>query len=136
MKARYICGAVIAAALAAGTAQAHHSGAMFASDKVLDLTGTIREFQWSNPPQLDTVGGDQPQRNNDGVEHRTGQPQRSAAGGLEAWTVGPGQKAQISIHPMRDGSTGGSFIKAAMGDGRVITTGSGSGGGAPSRPGG
>ena len=30
-------------------AEAHHSGAGFNSDKVIELTGTIKEFQFTNP---------------------------------------------------------------------------------------
>jgi hypothetical protein len=50
--------------------------------------------------------------------------------------VGAGQRVNQRVSRPIDGSTGGSFIQAVMADGRVITTGSGSGGGAPSRPGG
>ena len=28
---------------------AHHSGAMFDSQKTVELTGTVKEFQWTNP---------------------------------------------------------------------------------------
>jgi Family of unknown function (DUF6152) len=39
-----------AAVLAIGApATAHHSGAGFNSDKVIELTGTIKEFQFTNP---------------------------------------------------------------------------------------
>ena len=38
-----------AAALAAFPAAAHHSDAMFASDKEVVLIGTVKQFQYTNP---------------------------------------------------------------------------------------
>src|SRR5262245_63655950 len=44
--------AIAAAALCAATSvplAAHHSGAMFDDGKVVELNGTIKEVQWTNP---------------------------------------------------------------------------------------
>ncbi len=41
--------AAVAAVSAAGSASAHHSTAMFDMNKNVVLTGTIKEFQWTNP---------------------------------------------------------------------------------------
>ncbi len=35
--------------LAAGPALAHHSFAMFDRSRTVDLVGTVKEFQWTNP---------------------------------------------------------------------------------------
>ena len=39
----------VAAILAANSAFAHHSHAMFDSEKQVTLVGTVKEFQWNNP---------------------------------------------------------------------------------------
>lgn len=39
----------IVAMLAAGSAFAHHSHAMFDLDKQVTLVGTVKEFEWGNP---------------------------------------------------------------------------------------
>jgi hypothetical protein len=39
----------IAAMLTASSALAHHSHAMFDSDKRVTLVGTVKEFEWNNP---------------------------------------------------------------------------------------
>ena len=46
-----LLGALVIAAALTVTAPltAHHSGAGFNSDKVIELTGTIKEFQFTNP---------------------------------------------------------------------------------------
>src|SRR5688572_11149302 len=40
---------LVASAMVAGTAGAHHSDAMFEREKVLELSGTVKEFQFTNP---------------------------------------------------------------------------------------
>ena len=48
MKAMVLSATAIAV-LAAAPAGAHHSGTMYDTDKAVSLTGTVREFQWTNP---------------------------------------------------------------------------------------
>ena len=35
--------------LLSGPSGAHHSGNMFDREQTVELTGTVREFQWANP---------------------------------------------------------------------------------------
>ncbi|HEX5278775.1 MAG TPA: DUF6152 family protein, partial [Micropepsaceae bacterium] len=49
MKIRAILSASCAIAMSSVPAIAHHSFAMFDRDKTLTLTGTVKEFQWTNP---------------------------------------------------------------------------------------
>ena len=44
-----VLGAFAIVATLVSAAAAHHSGAGFNSDKVIELTGTIKEFQFTNP---------------------------------------------------------------------------------------
>ena len=39
----------LASLLLAGAAHAHHSGAIFEPERTITLSGTVREFQWTNP---------------------------------------------------------------------------------------
>ena len=49
-RSRHLVWALLGAlALAAQTARAHHSFAMFDFTKVVTITGTVKEFQWTNP---------------------------------------------------------------------------------------
>jgi hypothetical protein len=134
MKVQSFCAIAVAAALAAGGAQAHHSGAMFASDKVVSLAGTVREFQWSNPHSWIQLTVPNAKGGTDEWSVELASPNVLSREGWKPTTVSAGEKLTISIHPMRDGSLGGSFITATLPDGTAIRTGSGSGGGAPSRP--
>ena len=103
----------------ASAALAHHSYAMFDSNKTAVIEGTVKEFQWSNPHVwLEVVVAE-------GV--RTGQ--WSFEGGTIAllkrsgWTrdsVKPGDKVKIVTHPLRNGSNGGSLMQVTFPDGKIL----------------
>ena len=112
------------AAIAAGIvvpALAHHSFAMFDSDKTLTLAGTIKEFEWVNPHSwmhitvMDQASG-QP------VEwsFEMGSPGQLGARGMKPDSVRPGDKVTVRFHPMKDGSRGGQYMSATLADGRVF----------------
>ncbi len=49
MKSRILALGCAAALALGGSALAHHSFAMFDADKTVELEGTVKEFQWTNP---------------------------------------------------------------------------------------
>lgn len=124
---------LIALALSATAAQAHHSGAMFDAQKTLNLTGTVREFQWTNPHSwlqviVPKTGG--------GTEEWSVELASPNVLGHRGWkptTLKAGDKLTVVIHPLHSGGLGGSFISATLANGTVIDTGSGSAA-APARP--
>jgi len=109
----------LAALLTAAPIAAHHSGAMFDSDKSVTLTGTVREFQWTNPHcwiQLSVAGAG-------GVEEwsvEMGAPLQLYQGGWKPKTLQEGDKLEVVIHPMRDGTKGGLFVAAKSLDGKTL----------------
>jgi hypothetical protein len=113
--------AALAGALAA-PASAHHSFAMFDNQKEVVLEGTVREFQWTNPHswvQLTVM------ENGQSVEYSI---EGSSPNGLarRGWTrnsLKPGDRVKVTIHPLKDGSKGGSFVKAVLPDGKTLGNG-------------
>jgi len=109
----------LAALLTAAPIAAHRSGAMFDSDKSVTLTGTVREFQWTNPHcwiQLSVAGAG-------GVEEwsvEMGAPLQLYQGGWKPKTLQEGDKLEVVIHPMRDGTKGGLFVAAKSLDGKTL----------------
>lgn len=108
-----------AAALAAGQASAHHSFAMFDNTKSVELDGTVREFQWTNPHtwiQLRVMEGGQ------SVEYSIegGSPNGLARRGWSRTSMKAGDHVKVVMHPLKDGGKGGSFVSATLGDGRVL----------------
>lgn len=99
----------------AAPAFAHHSFAMFDNQKSVTLEGTVKEFQWTNPHSWVQLVVSDPKTGKD-VEW-------SIEGGAlnllarQGWTrnsLKPGDKATIVVHPLKDGTAGGSLVSASV----------------------
>ena len=108
--------------LAAVTAVAHHSFAMFDPGKTISTKGTVKEVQWTNPHvwiELDVIV------NGKTVTH----PFEGAAisvlkrVGFMRDTVKAGDVVTIVGNPFRDGRPGGSMNYVLLADGRKVGTG-------------
>lgn len=108
--------------LVATGAWAHHSNAMFDADVITEITGTVREFQWTNPHSwihvdVATASG---QSTTWAVEW--GSPNSLGRRGFRSNTFPSGARVTIQINPMRDGSPGGVFVAAKFEDGTTVGT--------------
>ena len=101
----------LAVALGTGPAFAHHSFAMFDAQKQVTLSGTVREFQWTNPHSWLQV---QVPQGAASVEYsiELGSPNSMSRRGWRRTTFKPGDKVTVVINPMRDGSSGGALVYA------------------------
>jgi hypothetical protein len=111
---------IVGACLAAKSASAHHSAAMFDPQKVKELTGTVKEFQWKNPHvwiqlYVQNAAGVKEEWSIEG-----GGPNTLSRQGWRPTTFKPGDPVSIKVNPMKDGSTGGQFIGAKLADGKTI----------------
>jgi hypothetical protein len=102
--------------VSAREAGAHHSFAMYDTTKLVVITGTVKEFQWTNPHALLWVTGSTP----DGgpadlwtIELPTS-PGNLTRMGWTKHSLGTGDALTVEINPLRDGSHGGSFKKATL----------------------
>jgi len=99
---------------------AHHSFSMFDNSKEVVLKGEVKEFQWSNPHTwiqlyVTDASGKVVEWSIEG-----GSPNLVARQGWKRNTFKPGDKVEITVHPMRDGQPGGSFMRAVLPDGRKL----------------
>ncbi len=100
--------AVLAGALAgAAPAMAHHSTAMFDMDHEVQLTGTVKDFQWTQPHtwidfEAPNASGGVDQYGIEGMS-----PSYLGRNGWSKHTLSPGDKVTVSIHPLKDGRKGG-----------------------------
>jgi hypothetical protein len=110
-----------AAALATYPAVAHHSDAMFAADKELVLNGTVKQFQYTNPHSWIQIVV--PGASGAAVEWsiETGAPIVLLRAGIKPTALQPGEKVSLRVHPMKDGSAGGSLIEAKKEDGSTLS---------------
>lgn len=119
---RFTVGLAAALALSLGATEvaAHHSFAMFDMTKKVTVSGTIRQFQWTNPHsyiQLMT-------RDASGKEvewsMEMGAPMYLYARGWRPSTLRPGMQVNITINPLRNGKPGGVVVEVTGADGKPI----------------
>jgi hypothetical protein len=109
--------------LSASAALAHHSGTMFDNTKEVEVTGTVHEYQWTNPHvfiELMVAGPDGPYKFI--IESPT--PGVLRAHGWRFNSLKPGDKVVAKVHPLREGRIGGYLVRLSkdgvlMGDGDV-----------------
>lgn len=106
--------------LAAPPALAHHSGAGFNSAEVKEITGTIKEFQFTNPHTWIQVivTDEQGQQQEWSVEW--GSPNSLARRGVRPSTFPPGAEVTMRINPMVSGDPAGGFVGARFSDGTTV----------------
>jgi len=101
---------------------AHHSDAMFASDKEVVLNGTVKEFQYTNPHSwiqllVAQEAGAQPKE----WSIETGAPIVLLRAGIKPTALKPGDRITLRAHPLKDGSAGGSLIDIKKEDGTTLS---------------
>lgn len=108
------------ALLAAAAAQAHHSPAMFDGSRQLTLSGTVREFQWSNPHSYIQLVV----KPTDGPEQEWSLEMGANAYlynlGWRPTTVKAGDQLTVKIQPLRNGTPGGLLVEAMTADGKPL----------------
>ena len=117
---------LLAGALVAAPALAHHSFAMFDPAKRMTLDGTVRTFQWTAPHAILWVEADKVGGYDAGLwslELPTS-PGNLGKMGWSRTSLKAGDKVRVDIDPIRDGHRAGSFKKAVLvATGQVLTAG-------------
>jgi hypothetical protein len=102
-------------------ALAHHSMAMFDQTKEITVTGTVKQFQWTNPHsyiQLNVPG-----ENGRIVEWslELGAPMYLYSKGWRPKTLKAGDRVSVRINPLRSGQPGGAVIDVLTADGKSMS---------------
>ena len=108
-------GGLVAGALA-GAAQAHHSFAMFDQSRQVTVTGTVKEFQWTNPHAFIEVVDASGKLWS--VEMNS--PNNLRRQGWQRLALKPGDKVTVVLNPLRDGTPGGLFDAVTLPDGTIL----------------
>lgn len=98
---------------------AHHSFASFDMDKTLSVSGTVKDFQWTNPhcwiivvvPNADGAGTSE-------YRFESAPPVNLIRGGWTEDTLQMGDKVTVDYHPRKDGAAGGSFQAVTLPNGK------------------
>jgi hypothetical protein len=101
-------------------AVAHHSTAMFEAEKRVTLSGTITDFQWTNPHawiQVAVPGADGKPAE---WSFECGSPNTLSRQGWKPSTLKPGDPVTVVANPMKDGTNAGLMYTVTLADGRVL----------------
>lgn len=111
--------AVLALALVTVPAAAHHSTAMFDFQKTVTLTGTVKDFAWTNPHTWTNVNVEAGKGTAVyGLEGMS--PNYLSRNGWTRRTLQPGDKVTVEVHPLKDGRKGGFMVSAKLADGTLL----------------
>lgn len=97
-------------------ALAHHSSAMFDSQRLITLHGTVKAFEWTNPHcfiQLAVRSAN----DNEEWSVEMGSVSQLFRLGWRPHTLRPGDNITVVVNPLRDGSDGGQFSSATTASG-------------------
>jgi len=102
------------------TALAHHSFAVFDRTKKVTLTGTVKDFQWTNPHTWIQVviADDNGNQTEWGVE--CGSPNMMARTGWKKTSLKAGDRVTAVVNPLLDGRPNGSLVTITLPDGTVL----------------
>ena len=104
--------ALLGLGAAAYPVSAHHSTTMFAHDKVVSISGVVKEVHWTNPHVAIYVEGaakgDKPAT---WVLEMTSPGNLMRAGVWKRNSFKPGDKVDVDMAPLRDGGRGGALKK-------------------------
>ena len=122
MRFQAACAGAVALALASGGAHAHHSFAMFDLQKEVRVSGTVKQFQWTNPhAYIQLVAKDDAGRD---VEWsmEMGAPMYLYARGWRPRTLRAGMRINVTLNPLRNGRPGGVVRDVTDAEGKPIGT--------------
>ena len=110
MRLAAVVAGIVAGLLCATGATAHHSFAAFDAKQTITMTGTVEDWQWTNPHTwlklvIQTAGGAEQEW---GIEGQS--PEVMRRQGIPREVMKQGDKVTVTVHPRRDGSNGGSLV--------------------------
>ncbi|WP_336980598.1 DUF6152 family protein [Altererythrobacter fulvus] len=112
---------LLATAFVAPPAGAHHSYAMFDMTKTVVLDATIVRFRWQNPHSfIEANAAVKGKGELWAIEMNS--PNNLINEGWKRTTLKPGDKVKLYVHPLRDGSKGGSYAGVRLPDGSALGT--------------
>jgi hypothetical protein len=115
MKTKGISFVVLGLAFAIGahfvpTALAHHAATMFDTTKVIEMTATVKELQWTNPHVWIQVYVQKANGNREEWSIEANGPNSLSRQGWRPTSFKPGEVVTLRVNPMRDGTSAGLFV--------------------------
>jgi hypothetical protein len=107
---------VLAIGMTAPMASAHHSPTMFDISQELEITGTVRQFQWANPHcYIQLIAEDGQEWN-----FEMAAPYGLMSQGWTRQTLRSGDEIRITYSPLRRGGNNGLVVSVETLDGQPV----------------
>jgi hypothetical protein len=115
--------AAVAVLVCAAPAMSHHSNSAYQVDKVMTLTGVVKEWKWGNPHTwlYMTVDDEKGAKVEWAVEGRA--PSVLGRSGWDKFVLKPGEKVTVHMSPAKDGSHVGIIARVTKEDGTILGNG-------------
>jgi hypothetical protein len=112
--------AAVAVLLCAVPASSHHSNSAYEVEKVVTLTGVVKEWKWTNPHTwlYMTVDDGKGGKVEWAVEGRA--PGVLGRAGWDRTILKPGEKVTVHMSPAKDGSHVGIIARVTKEDGTIL----------------
>jgi len=113
----------IAVLFCAVPAKSHHSNSAYEVEKVITITGIVKEWKWTNPHTwlYVTVDDEKAGKVEWAVEGRA--PGVLGRVGWDRFVLKPGEKVTIHMSPAKDGSHVGIIARVTKEDGTILGNG-------------
>lgn len=112
--------AMLVLATGSSWACAHHSAAMFDQSRTVELSGTVRLFQWTNPHCYIQLVVKNAQGQEEEWSLEMGAPMYLYNRGWRPSTVKAGDQLKVKLNPLRSGARGGLLVEALGMDGKAL----------------
>jgi len=93
---------------------------MFDQSRQLPLSGTVMEFQWTNPHSFIELDVQKADGTSEVWHIELNSPNNLKRQGWRSTSLKPGDKVLVVINPLRDGQHGGLFLNVTLPDGSVL----------------
>jgi uncharacterized protein DUF6152 len=107
--------------LVTSVASAHHSAAGIDRTKSVVLTGTVKQFGWTNPHSWMEVDVPDQKGGTTTWKVEMTSPAYLVRAGWKSTTLKQGDEVKVTVRPLRDGSPGGLFVSVLLADGRTLS---------------
>jgi hypothetical protein len=112
---------VLASLVVSAPALAHHSYSMFDLSKSVEVQGTVKKFNWTNPHSWVVVMTRDANGKLVEASIAMNGPGYLVRNGWKRESLKPGDVITATVHPLRDGSPGGDLVKLVFADGRELS---------------
>jgi uncharacterized protein DUF6152 len=120
MKAGQRWAAAVLLLCGSGVALAHHSYGMFDRENERTVSGVVQEFQWTNPHSRLLVLATDAKGAAQTWTIEIGPPGQLVRTGWKRNSVKPGDKVDVLINPLKDGTPGGRLLMVTLADGQKL----------------